>query len=48
MFGDYFVGISKTPEGLHKHIEKALQYTRKRRVTANVGKCAAVVCNEVR
>ena len=43
------VGISKTPEGLQKRREKPLQqYTRKWRVTANVKKCAVVVCNEGR
>ena len=46
MFADDFVGISDTPEGLQKQIEKALEYTRKCRVTANVGKCAVLVCNE--
>ena len=40
MFANYFVGISATPEGLQKQIEKALEYTRKWRVTANV-KCAS-------
>ena len=43
MFADDFVGVSETPEGLQKQIEKALEYTRKWRVTANVKKCAAVV-----
>ena len=38
MFADGFVGISETPEGLQKQIEKALEYTRKWRVTANVKK----------
>ena len=28
MFADDFVGISETPEGLQKKIEKALEYTR--------------------
>ena len=42
-FADDFVGISETPEGLRKQIEKALEYTRKWRVTANVQKCAVVV-----
>ena len=46
MFADDFVGISETPEGLQKQIEKALEYARKWRVTANVKKCAVVVCNE--
>ena len=38
MFADDFVGTSETPEGLQKQIEKALEYTRKWRVTANVKK----------
>ena len=46
MFADDFAGISETPNGLQKQIEKALEYTRKWRVTANVKKCAVVVCNE--
>ena len=46
MFADDFVGISETPEGLQRQIEKALEYTRKWRVTANVKKCAVVECNE--
>ena len=36
----------ETPEGLQKQIEKSLECTRKWRVTANVKKCAVVVCNE--
>ena len=46
MLADDFIGISETPEGLQKQIEKALEYTRKWRVAANGNKCAAVVCNE--
>ena len=46
MFGNGFVVISEKPEELQKQIEKALEFTRKWRVTANVKKCAAVVCNE--
>ena len=46
MLTDDFVGISESPEGLRKQIEKALEYTRKWRVTANVKKCAVVVCKE--
>ena len=48
IFADDFVGISETPEGLQKQIEKALEYSRKwRALTAsNVKKCAVVVCNE--
>ena len=33
MFADDFVGISETPEGLQKQIEKSLE-------TANAKKCA--------
>jgi len=40
------VGISETAEGLQTQIDKALEYTRKWRVTANVNKCAVLVCNE--
>ena len=46
MFADDFVGISEAPEGLQKQIEKALEYTRKWSVTANVKKCGVVVCTE--
>ena len=49
LFADGFVRKSETPEGLQFQIEKALEYTRKWRVTANVEKCAvvvAVVCIE--
>ena len=49
MFAGDFVGISETPEGLQKQVDKALEYTRKWRVTTNVKKCAvvvAVVCIE--
>ena len=46
MFVDDFVGISDTPEGLQTQIEKALEYTRKWRVTATVSKCAVLVCDE--
>ena len=38
MFGDDFVGISETPEGLQEQTEKALEYMRKWRVTASVRK----------
>ena len=51
MFADDFVGISETPEGSQKQIEKALliEYTIKLlrgngTMTANVKKCAVVVC----
>ena len=46
MFADNSVAISDTPEGLQRQIEKALEYTSKWRVTANVSKCAVLVCNE--
>ena len=46
MFAGDFVGMSQTPKGLQKQIEKARAYTRTWRVTANVKKCAVVVCNE--
>ena len=46
IFADDFVGISETPEGLQKQIEKALEYTRKWRVTANLKKREVVVCND--
>ena len=36
MFADDFVGVSETPEGLQKPMEKAVEYHRKRRVVANV------------
>ena len=45
-FADDFMGISETPEGLEKQIERVLEYTGKWRVTANVKKCAVVVCNQ--
>ena len=32
MCADDFVGISETPEGLQKQLEKALEYTRKWRI----------------
>ena len=44
IYPDNFVGISETPEGLQKQVEKALEYTGKSRVTANVKKCA-VYCS---
>ena len=46
VLADDFVRISETPEILQKNIEKALEYTRKWRVTANVKKCAVVMRNE--
>ena len=46
VFADDLMGMSETPEGLQKQIEKALEYTRKWGVTSNVKTCAVVVCNE--
>ena len=46
IFADNVVGISGIPGGLQKQIEKAQEYTRKWRVTANLKKCAVVVCIE--
>ena len=46
MFADDFVGISGTVEGLQEQIEKALEYTGKWRVIANVNNCAVLVRNE--
>ena len=48
MFANDFAGIPKTPEGLQMQIAKALKYSTKWRMAANVNKCAAVVCNEER
>ena len=45
VFADDFVRISETAEALQKQMEKALEYTRKWGVAANVKKCAVVVCN---
>ena len=36
------------PEGVQKQIDKALEYARKCKVSANVKKCAVIVCNEDR
>ena len=46
MFADDFVGLAETPEGLQTQIEKALEYTRKWRITANINKNAVLICNE--
>ena len=48
MFAGDFVGTPKAPEGSQEQIEKALEHTRKWRVTANVKTCAVciVVCIE--
>ena len=45
MFADDSVGISGTAEGLQEQFEKALEYTRNRRVTADVDKRAVLVRN---
>ena len=48
MFTDDFVVMSETTEGLQKQIEKALEHTRRWRVTTNFQrkKCAVAVCGE--
>lgn len=46
MFAYDFLAISGTAEGLWIQIKKALEYTRTWRVTTNVSKCAALVCDE--
>ena len=46
MFADGSLGISETPEILQKQTKKALRYTRKLRVTANVKEVRSSVCNE--
>lgn len=43
MFADNILELLETPEELQKRIEKALEYTRKWRVTANFKKRAVVV-----
>ena len=42
MFANDVVGISETPEALHKQIEEALEYTRKWRVIASVNRCVVL------
>ena len=46
MFADDFVGLAETPDELQEQIEKALEYAKKWRVTANINKSAVLVCNE--
>ena len=46
MFANDFAVISGTAEGLQEQVEKALEYTRKWRVTVNSNKCAVLICNE--
>ena len=48
MFAADFVGIEETPERLQKKIEKALKYTRKYRVTANVNKARYLYVTKIR
>ena len=41
------MGISDTPKGLQKQLGKTVEYTTGNwRMTANVNKCAVVVCNK--
>ena len=42
---DDLVGFSGIAEGLQEQIEKALEYTRKWRVIANVNQCTVLVCD---
>ncbi|CAM9463404.1 unnamed protein product [Sphacelaria rigidula] len=46
MFADDLVRVSGTPEGLQKQIQKALEHTRKWKVTANIRKCEVRVSDE--
>ena len=46
MFADDFVGLAETPDGLQEQMEKALEYTGKWRITANINKSTIGVCNE--
>ena len=43
MFADDLVGISETPEGLQKQVEKVQEYTGEWGMTANVNKCRVLV-----
>lgn len=43
IFTDDSVGISGTAEGPQERIEKAPEYTRRWRVTANLSKCVVLV-----
>ena len=45
VFVNDLMGVSGTAAGLQQQVEKALEYTRKWKVTANVNKCAVPVCN---
>jgi len=45
LFADDFVGMSDTPEGLQIQINAAKAYADKWRLSANVPKCAVVICN---
>ena len=46
LFADDFVGTSQAPKGLQQLTGKALEYTTKWRVTANVKKCTVATCEE--
>jgi len=46
IIADDFVGIAETPNGMQKQTEKAPEYTRNWRITANVNESAVLVCNE--
>ena len=46
VFVNDLMGVSGTAAGLQQQVEKALEYTRKWKVTANVNKCAVPVCKE--
>ncbi|CAB1113272.1 unnamed protein product [Ectocarpus sp. CCAP 1310/34] len=48
LFADDFVGMSDTPQGLQLQIDAAKKFTDKWRLSANVKKSAAMVCNEDR
>ena len=46
ILADDLVGISETLGGRQTQVTKALEYTRKWRVVANVKTCAVVACDE--
>lgn len=48
MFAEDFVGISGTPQGLQKQIEKALDHTMKWNVTANINYARCLFVTEIR
>lgn len=45
-YADDFVGVSDTREGLQKQIDIAMELASKWRLSANVMKCAVMVCND--